>query len=100
MRRKLESLKVLWCQPITLGLWGIPYDMRPGQSPADLWRSHHNWKPARPGWYGSKQISLSDWVCLGWPGWWGSIPKDEIEAIKTFLETHRNDIPQNPAEYT
>lgn len=43
---------VLWRQPDTLTLWGIPYDMRRdcGQSPGDLWAAQPF---PRPGWLGS-----------------------------------------------
>ena len=41
---------VLWRSPDTLTLWGIPYDMRPGQSPADLFAAAPF---PRPGWYGA-----------------------------------------------
>ena len=35
-----SSIKILFRSPDTLTLWGIPYEMRPGQSPGDLWRSN------------------------------------------------------------
>lgn len=41
---------VLWRQPDILTLWGIPHDMRPGQSPADLFAAAPF---PRPGWYGA-----------------------------------------------
>ena len=41
---------VLWRQPDTLTLWGIPHDMRPGQEPADLFAAMPF---PRYGWYGT-----------------------------------------------
>ena len=41
---------VLWRQPDTLTLWGIPHEMRPGQSPADLFAAMPF---PRYGWYGT-----------------------------------------------
>ncbi len=41
---------VLWRQPDILTLWGIPHDMRPGQSPADLFAAQPF---PRHGWYGA-----------------------------------------------
>jgi hypothetical protein len=41
---------VLWRQPDILTLWGIPYAMRPGQSPADIFAAQPF---PRPGWLGS-----------------------------------------------
>ena len=39
MQEKLDSVVILWRQPDTLALWGIPYKMREdgGQQPYDLW---------------------------------------------------------------
>ncbi len=96
----LSTIKVLWRQPGTMALWGLPYDMRPGQTPYDLWKAHRDYEPPPPGWYGSKQISLADWVYLGSPGWHGAIPQDEQVAIQAFLEAHKDDVPHGPCEWT
>lgn len=98
MSAALDTIVVLWRQPDTLALWGIPYAMREGQSPGDLWRAREAHKVPRPGHYGSQRIDLSDWICLGWPGWWGSIPREEQAEIKTWLDGR--EVPQNPCEWT
>ena len=96
----LETIRVLFREPLVLTLWGIPYDMRPGQSPRDLWKAHHEWTAPRPGHYGSPQVSLGDWIYLGHPGWFGSLPKDRIEAVKAFLERVKEHVPGNDNEWT
>jgi len=95
----LESIRVLYRVGDATELWGIPYDMRPGQSPRDLWKAHHEYVPPRPGWYGSRQISLSDWIYLGSPGWYGSLPCERVEQIKTFLEKFKEYVPGWPHEW-
>jgi len=99
---KLAEVRVLWRQPDTLGLWGIPYDMREGQSPNDLARAHRNWEAPRYGHYGSKRIDLSDWIWIGQPGWWGSWTKADVAALKSWLASPRvaENIPDGPCEWT
>ena len=99
---KLAEVRVLWRQPDTLALWGIPYDMREGQSPNDLARAHRNWEaPRYPKIGGSKRIDLSDWVWIGQPGWWGSWSKADIAAITAWLALPRvaENIPGGPCEW-
>jgi len=93
----LESIKILWRQPDNGALWGIPYETRSGQQPYDLWRAHRDYVAPRPGWYGSKQISLEDWVYLGDYEWH---PEKDWENIKAFLEMHKDLIPQGPNEWS
>lgn len=79
----LDTIRVLYTAPETLSLYGIPYQMRPGQAPRDIgvgWRS--------------------DWIWLGSPGWFGSMTVDEIALVKAFLHRVAIDIPQNPHEWT
>lgn len=70
--RKLAGVKALFRQPDSLGLWGVPYEMRPRQQPGDLWRAGNT----------------KGWVYLGHPGWWGSLERSDQEAIKAFLEPY------------
>jgi hypothetical protein len=37
--RPLGTIHVLWCHPYNGALYGVPYPMRPGQSPTDIWRA-------------------------------------------------------------
>lgn len=100
LAEKLASIKVLYRAPDTLTLYGIPYDMRPGQQPGDLWRAHRDYVEPKPGHYGSKRIDISDWVYLGEPGWYSSSTAEEIAHIAAFLEAHNDNIPGNPHEWT
>ena len=99
MKHKLNSIVVLYRQPDTLALWGIPYAMRPGQQPRDLFRAHRDYVPPPPGHYGRKQIDISDWIWLGSPGWWGTLSKEEQGEIEAFLRSHEGDIPQGPDKW-
>lgn len=85
----LATIKTLY-RNRTMELIGIPYPMRAGQSPRDLER-------AKAGWFGPVRFDLDDWVCLGWPGWWGNITPTRQVAIQQFLLLH--DVPENPYEY-
>ena len=101
---KLASIRVLWRQPDTLCLWGIPYDMRAdvGQTPNHLWRAREAHVPPKPGHIGSKQVDLSDWIWLGSPGWWGNKSRADIDAIKAWLAlSHvKQAIPSGPCEWS
>lgn len=97
---KLKTIKVLFRMPDSLALIGIPYDMKPGQQPRDLWKAFRDYIPLRPGHYGSKQIDLSDWIWLGTPGWFYDYTREEIAEIKAFIEKHRDDVPGNPYEWS
>ena len=98
---KLDKIVILFRQPDTLSLWGIPYMMREGgQQPGDLWRARRDYVAPKPGWYGSKQIDLSDWVWLGQPGWWYDLSHADQELIKAFLAKHTGNIPGNPYEWS
>lgn len=98
----LDSIKVLWLQPDTLALWGIPYEMRAdcGQQPYDLWKAHCDFVEPRPGHYGSERIKLDDWVYLGSPGWWSGENLDDRAAALAFLETFKDQVPRHPCEWT
>jgi hypothetical protein len=96
---KLKTIRVLWRQPETLNLWGIPYLMREGQSPTHLWKEYRNWKPPEPGHYGSNRIDISDWVCLGYPGWYGTMSNEEVLLVKDFLAKLGDQVPGNPYEW-
>lgn len=84
----LDSIRTLYRQPDTLALWGIPYDMRPEQSPRDLWNAPH-----APG-------PLDDWIYLGCPGWWGSIEEADQKRITAWLARHAELVPENPCEWS
>jgi len=83
----LRTIRVLFRAPDALTLWGIPYDLRPGQAPIHLWKSEHS--SARRG-----------WIYLGEPGWYGSLSRERIDQIKAFLAEHKDLVPGNPYEWT
>ena len=77
----LESICILYREPDTLSLWGIPYDMRPGQQPADI-------------------ADRAGWVWLGSPGWYGSMSPGEIEVVRAFRDRWLSAIPGGPNEWS
>lgn len=73
----LQRIRVLYRDPETFCLWGIPYQMREGQSPRNLQVDHKGVRHSR--WE-------ADWVWLGGStGWWGSLEVCEREAVQAFL---------------
>ena len=87
----LERIEILWCQPDTLSLWGIPYGMRPwegtsrAQQPRDLWEAGN----------------VRGWIWLGAPHWWGSMSSLRRTAIEKFLSRfEKGSLPGNPYEWT
>lgn len=91
---KLAGIRVLWRAPDTLDLWGIPYEMRPGQTPLDLFRASQKTHPTR-----GFLTSIADWVWLGQPGWWGHLRRDEQTLIRAYLEKYADLVPKNPPEF-
>jgi hypothetical protein len=84
-----------------LQLWGIPYLLRPGQSPRDIQRAHEEYVPPRYGHHGGRRsVGTGDWIWLGTPGWYGSYSDADVVLIKTFLKVHANDVPGNHYEYS
>lgn len=81
----LDTIRVLY-RDENLQLWGIPYEMRReiGQSPRHL----------------AKAGNTKGWVWLGSPGWWGSLSGSDQEAVKAFLDKHRDAVPGNWYEFS
>lgn len=97
-QRDLYGIKILFRAPDTLALWGIPYEMRPGQQPGDLWRAAHDtdlMSRARPGYDPRK-----GWIWLGSPGWYGHMSDKEIALVDDFLRPLGDLVPQNPYEWS
>ena len=101
----LTTLRTLYRDSQTLALWGIPYRMRSGQSPRDIWenarRSQEEALTRPPGTYGATERPCppADWVWLGSPGWWGHLAPEDRTTVKEFLAQHRHHIPGNPHEW-
>lgn len=102
----LATIRVLWRRADTMELWGIPYDMRPGQSPRDLYmgrripdtlaqaRGYHGATIKEPG-------VREDWIYLGAPGWWGHLTAEEQRTVEAFLAPLRalGLVPGGPYEW-
>lgn len=99
----LSSIRVLYRQPDTLALWGIPYDLRPGQSPRDLWNAPRPDVLARAAGRSGAMIHapgpLDDWIWLGCPGWWCNIERADQQQIAAWLEKLGDLVPDNPCEW-
>ena len=100
----LATIQVLFRQPDTLSLWGIPYQMRPGQSPKDIWqgRTISDTLKTAQGWYGAMLPDPGpgkDWIWLGCPGWWGTMDAEKQAAVTAFLAQHKDAIPGGPNEF-
>jgi hypothetical protein len=93
----LSTIRILWRQPDTMTLWGVPYLMREGQQPGDIWRARQARGWARPADYGSAQVSLADWIYLGEPGWWGHMSTEDQDAAEAWLVGR--EVPGNPCEW-
>mgnify|MGYP001606047643 FL=1 len=87
----LSTIKVLYRQSDCMSLWGVPYHMRPGQSPGDIRRA------GNIGICGSPQ-----WIYLGGPGWWCNIKREDQCLIEAFLAPIRKAflVPEWPEEWT
>lgn len=100
----LDTIVILYRRPDTLTLYGIPYDMRPGQSPKDIWDGpmYNPDHPNRRTVAVDKQLFAPprEWIWLGQPGWWGHFTRDGIELVKAWLDAHKDDIPNGPNEWS
>ena len=109
----LAQIRVLYRQPDTLALWGIPYDMRAdvGQQPRDIERARERsnnekvWRIGRP--YPIPANPYQDphegWIWLGQPGWWGPYEAGSPErlAVEAFLAgLPAGAVPGGPCEWT
>jgi hypothetical protein len=97
MRVPLISIKRLY-RDRNGALWGIPYDMRPGQAPRDLLgvpshadnmrgRFHDLKDPAQLGWayLGTWADSVSGFQL----SWWGSYNTERLNEVRAWLATVR-----------
>jgi hypothetical protein len=104
----LASIRVLFRRDDSLCLYGIPYDMRPGQSPGDLWRAstRHRERPPAVGFPAYVQPKpdprldpMHGWIWLGSPGWWGSMSPESRARVEAWLAAHDGVIPEGPFEW-
>jgi hypothetical protein len=84
--QKLAKVRVLYREPDSMSLWGIPYAMRTGQEPRHL-REAGNTK---------------GWLWLGCPGWYGNMAKAEQALVQDYVAQARAGglVPEWPNEYS
>jgi hypothetical protein len=102
----LATIRVLWRRDDTMELWGIPYNMRPEQSPRDLYMGRRipDTLALARGYYGATIKApgvREDWIYLGAPGWWGHLSDIEQQTIQAFLAPLRaaGVVPEGPCEW-
>jgi len=93
----LDTIQVLFRSPSFGHLYGIPYAMRPGQGPADLWNSrrlqrYNGRTTPNPG-------PGEDWVWLGAGDWYGTMAAEDVAAVKEFLAEVGSWVPETPGEW-
>jgi hypothetical protein len=103
----LAKIRVLYRKPLTLALYGIPYEMRPGQSPRDIERGVQE---ARDHWYrlhpSAKMHSpfptdfTAEWIWLGSPGWWGEISAEDRTVIEPWIRGLGDLVPTFSGEWS
>lgn len=95
-RLPLETIRVLYREKGTRALFGIPREMRPGQTPEDVRREYerqlYSGYPVR--------ITTKDWIWLGAPGEWGDMGGPNRKAVEAFLRQHAELVPHGPSEWT
>jgi len=91
VRVGLASIRVLFRRDDSLCLYGIPYGMRPGQSPRDLWRFDQE----HPG-----VGALTGWAYLGSPGWWLHWSGEERAVLESWLRACGDQVPCYPFEWS
>lgn len=104
----LASIRVLFRRDDSLCLYGITYDMRPGQSPGDIWRASKRHTPMTTArdWEHAARWPRSDftseWIWLGSPGWWGHMSRESQARVKAWLAVRasRDEIPDGPFEWS
>lgn len=95
----LDTIRVLYREPDTLALWGIPYEMRRdvGQAPRHLLARHR----------AGTLCMFGDppWIWLGSPGWYGHLARSEQRLIRAWLAAvdvllGEGTVPGNPHEWS
>ncbi len=80
----LATIRVVYLLPDSLTLCGVPYEMRPGQSPKDIQERYRG-----------------EWIYLGGPGWFGDMTPTERALTEGFIArmVAGDDLPVNPHEW-
>jgi hypothetical protein len=81
--RKLETIRVLY-RDLNLSLWGLPYNLRPGQAPRNL----------------QDAGNTAGWIWLGSPGWFGGMTIAEMDEVREYLARHAVYVPGNAYEHS
>jgi hypothetical protein len=95
----LASIRVLFRAPDTLALYGIRYEMRAGQAPRDLWLAGRRAEAGTAPRSAAYSDPRNEWIWLGSPGWWGTMPRESRARVEAWLAKHALAIPQNPYEW-
>jgi len=105
--RDLDRVEIFFRAPYNLYLFGIPYRMREGQQPGDLWRAEDEWEERhgapKPWGYGSpKPDILKGWLLIPEPGTgtFDKLASEDQRRVRAFLARHRVAVPQNPSEWS
>lgn len=103
---RLASIRILYRRSDTLTLYGIPYLMRPGQQPGDLYRADRqrtsDLARRRYGTYDNvpARSPIAEWMYLGEPGWFGTYSREDCDTIKLWLASlPAGVIPGGPEEW-
>ena len=87
----LDTVQVLYVDPELGTLWGVPYDMREGQAPTDIWNGRTMPDPMHPppvylGYTVPDPGPQKDWIplkpCPGASGEEEKLIKDFLDPIK------------------
>ncbi len=108
LAKRLEGVRILFRSPDAGGLWGVPYLMREGQAPYDLWKARkdflNNLSFAAYDYRRSldedvqKRLALEDWVLIPEFEWDYRSEEDKRDAL-AFLEKWKGSIPKGPREW-
>lgn len=85
----ISKIRVLFRAPDTLTLYGVPYEMREGQAPRDIFVGPF------------KDRFVGEWVYLGEPGWFGLADAAQVKLAKQFIEALKltDDVPSGSYEW-
>ena len=80
---RFKTIRVLY-RDANLSLWGVPYNLRPGQSPRHI----------------QDAGNARDWIWLGSPGWFGGMTIAEMDEVRAYLAKLGPLVPGNAYEHS
>lgn len=80
----LKQIRVLYRKDDSLTLYGIPYEMKPGQAPKDILERYRG-----------------AWFYLGEPGWYGNMTTWQMKTVRDFVDRLEAQglVPNGPHEW-